>query len=51
MTTASDAETTAVELPDDRFRRAVAISDWLLGEARSIRDPNIILEGLCMWLV
>lgn len=38
------------DLPEDRFRKAVAIRDWLLGEAREISDPNIILEGLCLKL-
>jgi len=37
-------------LADQRFRRAVAIRDWLLGEAREITDPNVILEGLCLRL-
>ena len=37
-------------LPLERLRSAVAISDWLLGGAREIRDPNIILEGLSLKL-
>ena len=45
-----DANASTIDLPDDRFRQAVAIRDWLLGEARSIRDANIILEGLCLKL-
>ena len=36
----------AVDLPDARFRKAVAIRDWLLGDARTL-DPNVILDGLC----
>ena len=39
-----------VDLSEDRFRQAVAIRDWLLGDARQISDPNIILEGLCLKL-
>lgn len=39
-----------VDLPEERFRQAVAIRDWLLGDARQISDPNIILEGLCLKL-
>ncbi len=41
---------TTAKLPEDRFRQAVAIRDWLLGDARQISDPNIILEGLCLKL-
>ena len=37
-------------LSPERFAKAVAIRDWLLGEARGIRDPNVILEGLCLQL-
>ena len=35
-------------LSNERLRQALAVRDWLLGEAREIRDPNIILEGLCL---
>lgn len=41
----------ALDLPHRRLRQAVAIRDWLLGEAREIRDANIILEGLCLKLI
>jgi adenylate cyclase len=37
-------------LPEDRLRAVAAICDWLLGEARAILDPDIILEGLCLKL-
>ncbi len=37
-------------LTNDRLRQALAVRDWLLGEARGIRDPNVILEGLCLKL-
>ena len=40
----------AGRLPDARFRKAVGIRDWLLGEARLIRDANVIVEGLCLKL-
>ncbi len=46
MSTADDI----AELPEDRFRKAVSIRDWLLGEARLIRDPNVTVEGLCLKL-
>lgn len=45
-----DPNDPVANLPHDRFRQAVAIRDWLLGEAREIRDPNIILEGICLKL-
>jgi adenylate cyclase len=34
-----------VVLSDERLRASLAIRDWILGEAREIGDPNIILEG------
>lgn len=34
----------------ERLRQALAVRDWLLGEAREIRDPNVILEGLSLKL-
>jgi adenylate cyclase len=37
-------------LSNGRLRQAIAVRDWLLGEARTIRDPNIILEGLALRL-
>jgi len=37
-------------LSNERLRQALAVRDWLLGEAREIRDPNVILEGLCLKL-
>ncbi len=37
-------------LSNERLRQALAVRDWLLGEARGIRDPNVILEGLCLKL-
>jgi len=37
-------------LSNERLRQALAVRDWLLGEAREISDPNIIIEGLCLKL-
>jgi adenylate cyclase len=37
-------------LSHERLRQSLAVRDWLLGEARGIRDPNVILEGLCLKL-
>jgi adenylate cyclase len=37
-------------LSHERLRQALAVRDWLLGEAREIRDPNVILEGLSLKL-
>ena len=37
-------------LSHERLRQALAVRDWLLGEARAIRDPNVILEGLSLKL-
>ena len=47
---ASDIPDHGSRLPPERFANAVAIRDWLLGEARGIQDPNVILEGLCLKL-
>ncbi len=44
----TDADVPAV-LPEARFRKVVAIRDWLLGDARTL-DPNVILDGLCHML-
>jgi adenylate cyclase len=40
----------SVPLSNERLRQALAVRDWLLGEAHEISDPNIILEGLCLKL-
>jgi len=40
----------ATSLSDERMRLSLAIRDWLLGEAREIGDPNIILEGVSLML-
>ena len=37
-------------LSNERLRQALAVRDWLLGEARQISDPNVIIEGLCLKL-
>jgi adenylate cyclase len=37
-------------LSDERMRLSLAVRDWLLGEAREIGDPNIILEGVSLML-
>ncbi len=37
-------------LSNDRLRQTLAVRDWLLGEARMIRDPNVIPEGLALRL-
>jgi adenylate cyclase len=37
-------------LSNERLRQALAVRDWLLGEAREISDPNVIIEGLCLKL-
>src|SRR6478735_1442538 len=33
-----------------RLRALLAIRDWILGEAREIGDPNIILEGVSLMM-
>jgi adenylate cyclase len=40
----------ATILSNERLRQALAVRDWLLGEAREIGDPNVIIEGLCLKL-
>jgi adenylate cyclase len=40
----------AATLSDERLRFALALRDWLLGEAHDIGDPNVIIEGLCLRL-
>jgi adenylate cyclase len=40
----------AATLPDERLRLTLALRDWLVGEARDIGDPNVIIEGLCLRL-
>ena len=37
-------------LSNERLRQTLAVRDWLLGEAREISDPNVIIEGLCLKL-
>ena len=40
----------AIQLSNERLRLSLAIRDWILGEAREIGDPNIILEGVSLML-
>ena len=40
----------ATILTDERLRLSLAVRDWILGEAREIGDPNIILEGVSLML-
>jgi adenylate cyclase len=40
----------ATILTDERLRLSLAVRDWILGEAREIGDPNIILEGVSLKL-
>jgi adenylate cyclase len=40
----------ATLLSNERLRQALAVRDWLVGEAREISDPNVIIEGLCLKL-
>jgi adenylate cyclase len=40
----------ATILSNERLHQALAVRDWLVGDAREISDPNIILEGLCLKL-
>jgi adenylate cyclase len=37
-------------LSNERLRLSLAVRDWILGEAREIGDPNIILEGVSLML-
>jgi adenylate cyclase len=40
----------AATLSDERLRLCLALRDWLVGEARDIGDPNVIIEGVCLKL-
>ena len=40
----------AATLSNERLRLTLAVRDWLVGEARDISDPNVIIEGLCLKL-
>src|SRR5690242_21442934 len=40
----------ALVLSNERLRASLAIRDWILGEAREIGDPNIILEGVSLMM-
>jgi adenylate cyclase len=40
----------AIALSNERLRLSLAVRDWILGEAREIGDPNIILEGVSLML-
>jgi adenylate cyclase len=40
----------AITLSDERLRLSLVVRDWILGEAREIGDPNIILEGVSLML-
>jgi adenylate cyclase len=40
----------AIQLSNERLRLSLAVRDWILGEAREIGDPNIILEGVSLML-
>jgi adenylate cyclase len=37
-------------LSNERLCASLAIRDWILGEAREIGDPNIILEGISLMM-
>ncbi|MCJ7597459.1 MAG: adenylate/guanylate cyclase domain-containing protein [Methyloceanibacter sp.] len=37
-------------LSNERLRLTLAVRDWLVGEARDIADPNVIIEGLSLKL-
>jgi len=39
-----------VALSEERLRASLAIRDWILGEAREIGDPNVILEGVSLMM-
>ena len=45
-----DTSEPTIILGNERLRQALAVRDWLVGEAREITDPNVILEGLCLKL-
>src|SRR5262245_3177208 len=40
----------AETLSTERLRLTLAVRDWLVGEARDIADPNVIIEGLSLKL-
>ena len=40
----------AAILSNERLRLTLAVRDWLVGEARDIADPNVIIEGLSLKL-
>ncbi|MBC8019895.1 MAG: adenylate/guanylate cyclase domain-containing protein [Methyloceanibacter sp.] len=40
----------AATLSNERLRLTLALRDWLVGEARDIANPNVILEGLSLKL-
>ena len=40
----------AAMLSTERLRLTLAVRDWLVGEARDIADPNVIIEGLSLKL-
>ena len=40
----------AATLSNERLRLTLAVRDWLVGEARDVSDPNVILEGLSLRL-
>jgi adenylate cyclase len=40
----------AATLSNERLRLTLAVRDWLVGEARDIADPNVIIEGLSLKL-
>jgi adenylate cyclase len=37
-------------LSNERLRLSLTVRDWILGEAREIGDPNVILEGVSLML-
>jgi adenylate cyclase len=39
-----------VVLSNERLRASLAIRDWILGEAREIGDPNVVLEGVSLMM-
>ena len=40
----------ATIISNERLRLSLAVRDWILGEAREIGDPNIILESVSLKL-
>jgi adenylate cyclase len=40
----------AATLSDERLHLSLVLRDWMVGEARDIGDPNVIIEGLCLKL-